>query len=47
MKKMKMESTNMVDKRIDIIQRYFPNCITESLLKSGGGRLPVLLTLNY
>lgn len=45
MKKMKMESTNMVDKRIDIIQRYFPNCITESLLKSGGGT--VTRTVNF
>lgn len=40
-----MESTNMVDKRIDIIQRYFPNCITESLLKSGGGT--VTRTVNF
>ena len=45
MKKMKMESTNMVDKRIDIIQIYFPNCITESLLKSGGGT--VTRTVNF
>lgn len=44
MKKMKMESTNMVDKRIDIIQRYFPNCITESLLKSEG---TVTRTVNF
>lgn len=35
----------MVDKRIDIIQRYFPNCITESLLKSGGGT--VTRTVNF
>lgn len=36
----------MVDKRIDIIQRYFPNCITESLLKSGGGGT-VTRTVNF
>lgn len=37
MDKMKMESVNMTLQNIDKIAELFPNCITESEQKFGGG----------
>ena len=37
MEKMKMESSNIVKKNIEIIEKYFPNCITETNKNSSGG----------
>lgn len=37
MEKMKMESIDMTEKNIEIIEKYFPNCITEKNESSAGG----------
>lgn len=36
MEKMKMESVDGVQKNIEIIEKYFPNCITEDKCTGGG-----------
>lgn len=36
MEKMKMESVDGVQKNIEIIEKYFPNCITEDKCAGGG-----------
>ncbi len=45
MEKMKMESRDMTQKNIEIIEKYFPNCITEGEQIFGGG-IARLLILN-
>ena len=42
---MKMESIDITQKNIEIIEKYFPNCITEGEQKFGGG-IARLLILN-
>lgn len=42
---MKMESRDMTQKNIEIIEKYFPNCITEGEQIFGGG-IARLLILN-
>lgn len=37
MDKMKMETVDMTKKNIDIIEKFFPNCITEKEESSRGG----------
>ena len=37
MKKLHMESVDMTRKNIEIIEKYFPNCITEKNKSSAGG----------
>ena len=46
MEKMNMESVDIVRKNIDIIEKYFPNCITEKNESSAGGYLLKLLILS-
>lgn len=36
MEKMKMESVDGVQKNIEIIEKYFPSCITEDKCTGGG-----------
>ena len=36
MDKMRMESVNMTEKNIEIIEKFFPNCITERTDVPGG-----------
>lgn len=36
MDKMRMESVNMTEKNIQIIEKFFPNCITENECSGGG-----------
>lgn len=36
MDKMRMESVNMTEKNIEIIEQFFPNCITERTNVRGG-----------
>lgn len=40
-----MESIDITQKNIEIIEKYFPNCITEGEQKFGGG-IARLLILN-
>ena len=42
MEKMKMESRDMTQKNIEIIEKYFPNCITEGEQIFGGGYRKVI-----
>ena len=46
MEKMKMESVDMTRKNIEIIEKYFPNCITEKNGSSTGGYSLKLLILD-
>lgn len=39
MDKMRMESVNMTEKNIEIIEKFFPNCITERTNVPGEGVL--------
>ena len=36
MEKMRMESVDMTEKNIEIIEKFFPNCITEEQIFGGG-----------
>ena len=46
MEKMCMESVDMTKRNIEIIEKYFPNCITEKNESSAGGYLLKLLILS-
>ena len=41
MEKMKMESVDMISHNIALLQKIFPNCVTESLDENGVGKLSV------